>query len=101
MPVWLMTAVRFTIMAAWGLLASTAARRDVSLPADPPAWIEDLMIAAAMGVGVAAIRWLETRSWGPARSIARLVMLGIRSHPTGYGKHSTPDPDGRRQTRTF
>lgn len=88
MPAWLMTAIRFAIMSAWGLLASTAARRDIDLPADPPPWVEDLLLAVSVGVVAAVIRWLETRSWGPARTLARLVMLGIRSHPTGYSQYS-------------
>jgi len=84
MPSWLMSAVRTAVQAGWGALAAWLLTRGVHVPADAPPWLTAAALAVAAGAVTAVLRWLETRSWRPARRLGRVLMLGIVRQPAAY-----------------
>lgn len=97
MPIWLMSAVRTAVQVGWGYAATWLLSIGVPAPDDAPAWLTGAALALVTLAVTAIIRWLETRSWGWARGLGRLLMLGVAKQPFAYTYGAQRDPVAARR----
>lgn len=94
MPGWLIGAIRAGLQGGWAwLVAYAAAKAGLQLPAEVPAWLDEVAFAAVLAAVVGLIQWLERRDERTllgrlGRRLAGALMLWTR--PAVY-PHRTPE----------
>lgn len=76
MPGWLLAATRTGLQGVWGILVSWGVARGVDVPADPPVWVDALVVSAAMSGVTALVHATEHRA-GVLGVLGRALMMGV------------------------
>lgn len=101
MPTWLIGAIRAGLQIAWTFLLAQAAERGLSLPAEAPAWLDEVLLGVGFAGFVGVVQWLENRGddtllGSLARRLASVLMLGARK-----AEYPPAVPEAVRQVRGY